>query len=219
MGLLPTSPHPMTCAEIIAKFELYVDDTTELSTAEELALLNKIYQRVCDDRPWEFLKKEASGTMATTTTITVPSDFGYFVENLNYTDNAQNTQYNFRPVGILINGTKWLQVINWSDRRQYANKDGYAYYDARLGTLTTTYAQPSGATYSFDYKAVPATLIISDTPVFPARYHDILVHGMAVDDMIIQLFNKARSYAGENQSMYQGYLSQMALWNANLQNM
>lgn len=218
MGTLPPYPS-MTCAEIISKFETYVDDTTELSTAQELALLNKIYQRVCDDRPWEFLKKEASGTMASTTTIAVPSDFGYFVENLNYTDNAQNTQYNFKPTGILINGTKWLRIINWSDRRQYVNKDGFAYYDARLGTLTTTYAQPSSATYSFDYKAVPATLIISDTPVFPARYHDILVHGMAVDDMIIQIFNKNQAYTQEHQAMYSSYLAQMALWNANLQSM
>lgn len=209
----------MTASEIIAEFELYVDDTTELSTAEELALLNKIYQKVCDDRPWEVLKKEASGTMATTTTITVPSDFGYFTTNRNYTDTSQAASANARQVGILINGTKWLQLVNWSDRRQYANQDGYAYYDAANNTITTTYAQPSGATYSLDYKAVPSALIISSTPVFPARFHDILVHGMAVDDMIIQLFNKARSYAPENQAMYTSYLAQMAMWNANLQMM
>lgn len=208
----------MTASEIIAKFELYVDDTTELSTSEELALLNKIYQKVCDDRPWEFLKKEASGTMATTTTITVPSDFGYFVENRSYTDNSEYPVYNAKPTGILINGTKWLQVVNWSDRRQYANANGYAYYDARQGTITSTYAQPAGATYSFDYKMIPTDLLIGGTPSFPSRYHDVIYHGMCVDDMVIQLFDKARSYAGENQAMYQSYLASMALWNANLNN-
>lgn len=49
----------MLASEIIAKFELYVDDSTELSTQEELDLLNKVYQKVADDRPWEILKKRS----------------------------------------------------------------------------------------------------------------------------------------------------------------
>ena len=48
----------MTAQEIIAAFELKVDDSTELSTSEELALLNRVYQLVCDERPWEILKKK-----------------------------------------------------------------------------------------------------------------------------------------------------------------
>ena len=209
----------MTSAEIIALFELYVDDTTELSTAEELALLNRVYQAVCDDRAWEFLKKEASGTMASATTITTPSDFGHFIENRGYTDNSEVPDYNSTPTGILINGTKWLKVIDWSTRRQYASQDGYAYYDVRQGTITTTYAQPSSATYSFDYKMVPTDLLIGTSPVFPSRFHPMLAYAMAVDDMIIQLFDKARSYAEENNVKYRAHLAQMAVWNANLSQM
>ena len=156
--------------------------------------------------------------MATTTTISVPSDFGNFIENRLYTDNAISPDYNSKPTGILINGTKWLKIIDWSTRKQYNNQDGYAYYDARQGTLSTTYAQPSGATYSFDYKMVPADLLIGESPVFPARYHVMIAHAMAVEDMIIQLFDKARSYAGDNQALYQSYLARMAKWNADLQN-
>ena len=209
----------MTSAEIIALFELYVDDTIELSTAEELALLNRVYQAVLDDRAWEFLKKEASGAMATTTTITAPSDFAHFLENRSYTDNSEVPDYNSTPTGILVNGTKWLKVIDWSTRRQYANQDGYAYYDARLGTITTTYAQPNSATYSFDYKMVAPDLLIGTSPVFPSRFHPMLAYAMAVDDMIIQIFDKARSYAGENNAKYRNQLAQMAVWNANLQQM
>lgn len=208
----------MTAAEIIAEFELYVDDTTEMSTAEELALLNKIYQSVCDSRPWEFLKKEASGVMTSANTITLPTDFAHLVENRGYTDNSDDTQYNAKPSGVLINGTKWLQIINWSDRRQYANQDGYFYLDLNSGLFRTTYDQPSGATYSLDYKSVPSALLISSTPVFPARFHSILSHGMAIDDMMIQLFDKARSYANENRAQFASYMQSMALWNANLQN-
>lgn len=208
----------MTTAEIIAGFETFVDDTTELSTAQEIALANKHYQIVCDDRPWEFLKKPGEGTMLSTTTITTPSDFGHFVENLNLTDNSQNYDFNAKPVGIFINGNKTLRIINWSDRRQYENVDGYAYLDMAAGLIRTTYAQPSGATYSFDYKYVPTDLLIGSTPVFPARFHPMIYHSMAVDDMIIQLFDKSRSYANENRLAYAGYLSRMAYWNANLRN-
>lgn len=210
--------YSMNTTEIIAAFELYVDDTTELSTAQELQLLNKMYQRICDLVSWEFLKKEASGTMASTTTITVPTDFGYFVDNRLMTDNSDDFDQNARPVGILINGTKWLQIINWSDRRQYNNVDGYAYYDARQGTIVTTYPQGTGATYSFDYKMVPSDLTAGQSPAFPSRFHPMIYHAMAVDDMIIQLFDKARSYAQENAAQYASYLADMKLWNANLQN-
>lgn len=208
----------MTCQEIIQMFELYVDDTTELSTAEELAMLNRVYQNICDDRPWEFLKKEASGTMLSTTTITAPTDFGYFVENRNYTDNSMEFEGNSKPVGVLINGTNWLKIINWSDRKQYLNNDGYAYYEPSTGLVVTTYAQPSGATYSFDYKSVPADLIITESPAFPDRFHPMIALAMASEDMSVQLFDKARSYARENEMKYGTYLQRMAKWNADLQN-
>ncbi|MBM3204881.1 hypothetical protein FJZ48_02800 [Candidatus Uhrbacteria bacterium] len=208
----------MLASEIIAKFELYVDDTTELSSSEELALLNKIYHKVCDDRPWEILKKEASGSMTSTTSITLPSDFSYLVENLNYTDNSYSTENNAKPVAVRINGTSLVQVINWSDRNQYLNNAGYAYVDLASNTLKFMGAQPSGATYAFDYKAVPTDLVLAGTPVFPARFHDILYHGMCVDDMVIQLFDKAKSYADFHQTQFNDYLKRLALWNANLQN-
>ena len=154
--------------------------------------------------------------MSTTTTIDAPADFAYLVENMSYTDNSYSTEINAKPAGVLINGNKWLQLINWSDRRQYINTDGYVYYDPALGKLVTTYAQPSGATYSFDYKSVPADLTLSDTPVFPARFHHVFVYAMAVDDMATQLFERNRSYAPENEAMYRSYLQRMAVWNANL---
>ncbi len=207
----------MTTAQIITEFELYVDDTTELSSAEELRLLNRVYQRICDSRVWEFLKKEASGTMSTTTTISVPTRFAHFIENRLMTDNSDDFDQNSKPVGILINGTKWLKIINWSDRRQYVNQEGYAYYDAANNTITTTYAQPSGATYSFDYKEYPADLT-TDSPVFPTRFHPMIFHAMATEDMVIQLFDKARSYAAENAGAYASYMADMTMWNANLQN-
>ena len=206
----------MTTTEIIEEFETYVDDTTELSSTQELALLNKIYQKILSFKSWQILKKEASGSMSTTTTIPVPTRFRSFVINQNMTDNSQAATFNSRPAGIYINGTKWLQVINWDDRRQYANQDGFAYYDAANSTITTTYPQPAGATYSFDYIEKPADLTAGQSPVFPDEFHWSIVHGMAAEDMIIQLFDKARSYADENKRAYASYIADMCMWDANL---
>lgn len=208
----------MTGAQLISAFELYVDDSTELSSAEELALVNKIYQKMCDDRPWEVLKKEASGTMSSTTQITLASDFGHFVENYNWTDNSVSTEINAKPTVVWINTTTPVQIVNWSDRKQYRNNASVCYLDLANSKIVFPYAQPSGATYSYDYKAVPSDLTTATSPVFPERFHYGIVHGMCVDDMVIQLFDKARSYAQENQAMYNDYLKRMALWNANLRN-
>ena len=213
----------MTGAEIIAQFEQYVDDLTELSATQELILLNKIYHKICDLRPWEFLKKEKVGTMTTTTTIAFPDDFSHLLENFNYTDNSISTEINSKPCVVFISsngGSTYnpFRVVNWSDRRQYVNTNGVCYIDYAASVITFPYAQSSGALYNFDYKSVPTNLTTGTSPVFPDRFQHAIYHGMAVDDMIIQLFDKARSYAKENQGAYKDYVDSMALWNANLQN-
>lgn len=213
----------MTGTEIIAFFEQYVDDLTELSTTQELALLNKIYHRICDSRVWEFLKKEKTGTMTTTTTIAFPSDFSHLLENYNYTDNSYSTQINAKPCVVFIapaGSTNYspFQVVNWSDRRQYVNTNGVCYVDYSNSVITFPYTQPSGALYLFDYKAVPTDITGATSPIFPERFQHAIYHGMAVDDMVIQLFDKARSYAKENEAAYKDYVDSMALWNAHLQN-
>lgn len=210
----------MTSAELIAKFELYVDDGTELSTAEELSLLNKIYHKVCDDRPWEFLKKTATGTTSTTVPyIALPSDFGYIAENYSYTDDSVSTQINSAPKVIFV-GTSYspYYIINFSDRRQYLNKKGYAYVDIVNSRLVFT-AQPTTAeAIEYDYIHIPTDLIISTSPIFPARFHDVIYHGMATDDYSIQQFDKSRSYADENTIKYNDYMKSMAYWNSQLLN-
>ena len=76
----------MTGAEIIQKFELQVDDLTELSSADELDLLNKVYKKVLGEKPYECTKKSGSGTLSTSVPyVTLPADFLFFVPNRDYT--------------------------------------------------------------------------------------------------------------------------------------
>lgn len=197
---------------LIENFETYVDDTSELSSAQELTLANKIYRKVLNAKVWEFLKKEYTGTTSGAT-ITLPADFVVLLNNYSYTDNTieQGGKYVF--IGTNLTPYK---VVNWSDRKQYRTTKQVCYIDIVAGTLNFPVTPDSGLAVSFDYIYKPADLTLITSPVFPSDFHDIIYHGMAVDDYIIQQFDKARSYAGENKTMYDQYLADLSSYNGKL---
>lgn len=201
----------MTAQDIIQKFELYTGDTTGLSSAEELSLLNKIYRKVLAEKDWEFLKKTHTAT-ASGTSIALPSDFSHFSDNYSSSNVSNSVQY---PKVIFV-GSNYnpYRVVNWSDRRQYRQTGNIAFADINSNMLNFTVAVND--TIEFDYFHTPNELTLSDTPVIPSRFQDVLYHGMVVDDMILQLFDKARSNAPENERMYKYWLDLMASWNSRL---
>lgn len=204
-----------TATQTIKEFELYMDDMTELSSTEELALYNKIYQKVCSEKAWEFLKKEASLTTSTTVPyVSLPSDFSYLTQNYNYTDTV--TDEAERPVVFLGANFEPFKVVSWSDRRQYRNQGGYAYIDIANSRLVFTKQPATAKAVEFDYISVPTDLALNETPVFPERFNPIIYHGMCIDDNIIQMSDKAKSYKTDHQVKYSQYLSDMARWNARL---
>jgi hypothetical protein len=209
----------MLTSDVIAKFETQVDDTTELSSTQELALLQKVFNKIWIDRPWEFAKTSASGTFALTVPhIPKPADFSNFIENDQTTDNTVSVDNNASPKVIFI-GSAYTpyQIVNWSDRRQYRNQRGYAYLDFPNSGISFTATPLAADTYEFDYKKQPPTLVLAnEIPSIPSEFHDMLYHAMAVDDEIILHFPRANSYAADNTAKYQSYLSDLRLWNANL---
>jgi hypothetical protein len=207
-------PQPKkTALELIQAFELQVSDVTELSSTEELSLLNSVYQRICADRPWEFLKISVSGSLAGSGDggiyITVPDNFGFFYENAQYTDNnAQDYSVSSPRVIYLGTNLNPYQVINYGDRRQYKGKIGYCYYDIGAGKIYFT-GTPTETTYSMDYIKIPALLLSGDYPIFSGQFHDIIIFAMATDNSIMQLSPKATSYAVENNAKFKDGLLQM----------
>jgi len=199
-----------TSQDILTKFELYLDDTSELSSSEELDLLNKVYLDVCSDRPWEFLKKQVSGTVLTDTVgsyITIPTDFSMF----------STIGDNGLPIIYIGSNYEEYEVVNYSDRRQYREQAGYAYLDLANGKIYFT-ATPTSMTYEFDYCKIPALLTLATAPIFPATYWYLLVHLMAVDGYIIQLFQKDRAYTKEHYQEAERWRTKLAYYNAKLQN-
>jgi hypothetical protein len=202
----------MITSDIITKFELQVDDSTELSSSEELDLANKIYQQVCSFRPWEFLKKTATGSIVAGQ-ITLPTDFAYLSANYQSTDTNVATESVTAPKVIFV-GTNLdpYRVVNFSDRRQYANQN-VCYIDpsdSKIKFIVT----PTATTYEFDYIKVPADLTLATSPIFPARFHDIIAYGMAADDYVIQQSDLAKGLMQANQNRYKEYLNDMSYANA-----
>lgn len=194
----------MTKAEIITKFELYMDDMSELSTTESEELFDKIYTRVNTDRPWEGTKQEYSGTGA----VTLPSDFLYMVQNYNYTDESYGGS---NPV-VFVDDVA-VKVVSWSDRNRYTT--GVAYVNIRDNTLDFT-DSVAGKTVVFDYISSMPTLLTTESPWFPSTFHDVIYHGMCADAFQIMQADKNKSYAAEHMKHYKDYIDNMALWNARL---
>jgi len=212
----------LTAEEIIIDFELQVNDVTELSPDEELELLNEKYVKICGQKPWEFLKTPASGSILSDSIgyyITLPDDFSYFAENNQYTDNSIGIYNNADTKVIFVlspsGAYQPYQIINFSDRRQYRNRSGFAYLDLSSNAVRFT-GNPQGSTYEFDYIKVPAKLMLDDYPIFPGQFHKMIKYAMATDNEILQLSPKATSYAAENDAKYQSDFLDMVYWNSQL---
>lgn len=200
----------MTAQQIITKFELYLDDGTELSSAEELDLLNKHYRMINSSHTWEGTKAEHSAT-ASGTTVSLPSDFLYLTANHNMTDSSYEAE---RPVVFFGTTYTPIEVVSWSDRRQYRDNGNYAWIDYPNSNLV--FGASKSGPVEFDYHAQKADLAIDETPWFPAEFHDAIYHFMCADDYIVQQSPKAKSYRDENIGMGTTILNNMKWWNSQL---
>jgi hypothetical protein len=197
----------MLTSAIIERFNLQVDDATTLSSTEELALAQEVYNEVCADRPWEFLKKTATGTMSTSVSyIALPSDFKMFSPNLD-------------ERSVIFVGTDYDEyiVVAFSDRREYRNMDGYVYLDMVNRRLYFTKQPTVAKTIEYDYIKLPATLTLSTAPeVTTDSFGNLIAYGMARRFPNMEQAEKGTSYANENEREYDRILTNLQLEDAHL---
>lgn len=196
----------MTGTQIIEKFNLQVDDSSELSSAEVLDLLNDVYNEIQDDRPWEWLRVTATGTTSTTLPyVALPNDFKMLAPNK---DNRT----------VIFVGTQYAEytVVSYEDRRNYRNQDGYCYIDVPNQRLYFTLQPTSAQAIEYDYIKVAAAITTSTSPLFRSGYHKIIAFGMAAKFPAIEQSNKATSYGTDNKATYLSLLADMAVEDANI---
>lgn len=195
----------MTTSEILIKFETQCDDNTELSDQEELDLANDVYTEIQDDRPWEWLKKTATGTTSTTVPyIALPTDFKSVMPNF---DNES--------VVFVGNDFSPYKVIPFSSRRDYRDMNGFVYIDIPNSRLYFTLQPTSALPIEYDYISVAPLLdTTSSNPLMPARFHKMIAFGMAASTPIMEQADKAKSYVNENALRFNDLLKDMAVEDA-----
>lgn len=197
----------MTSDNIIERFHLQVDDSSEMSTSEEFALLNQVYTDVQNDRPWEWLKATATGTTSTSVPyIALPSDFKEMAPNK---DN----------VTVVFVGTQYAEyiVIPFASRRNYRNQNGFCYIDVPNQRLYFTLQPTVAEAIEYDYIKVAATLTTGTSPLVTSdQFGTMIAYGMAEKFAPIEQSNKATSYSPENRVTYSSMLSDFATQDAQI---
>lgn len=202
----------MTGEEIIEKFHVQTDDSTELSSDEELDLLNDVYLEICAERAWEILKTSATGTIVNNE-ITLPSDFAFLYPNRDF---AGNTTEAHLPVIFIGSNYTPVQIVNFDARRQYRNSKNVAYLDIANNKLVFQMT-PAFDTYEFDYIKIPPVLTTATSPVFPSRFHKRIAYEMATQDAIIQMSDKVQLMYDVNMREADRYKSNMEYWDSKQQ--
>lgn len=196
----------MTGQQIIDKFLLDVDDSSELSDDEVLDLLNDVYTDICDDRDWEWLKKTVTDTTSTSVPyVSLPSDFKKLVANK---DNES----------IVFVGSDYSEykVIPFSSRRDYRDQDGFCYIDIPNQRLVFTLQPTSVKTIEYDYIFVPVAITVSTSPIFRSAFHKAIAFGMCARFPAIEQSNKSTSYGNEYGKMMFDQIQDMAVEDANI---
>lgn len=199
--------------EIIKQFEVYVDDLTELSSAEEYSLLSKVLDTIYNDRSWEFLRKAGTAVTTTATTAPLPADFVSFMNN--YTEDPYN---NIPEKAVVYVGNVPYQIIPMGARNQFVGGN-YAYADILAGTITFTISVGSNQTVTFDYKYQPSAITSNASIIaLPATFRRYIPQVMAIDDDIIQKMEKARSNYDANMAVFNKLMRDLAHYNARFLN-
>ena len=194
----------MTGDDIITRFNLQVDDSSELSDIEALDLANEVYEDICNDRPWEWLRATYTGVQsASLPYVALPADFKKIMPN---DDNA----------AVVFVGTARTpyQVVPYAERNAVRDQYGYCYIDTPNGRLVFTKQPTSAAAIEFDYIKVQTAIAANTSPIFRANFHKIIPYGMAADFTPIEQPERANSWQKENREKYDALLEDMAVEDA-----
>lgn len=199
---------PLTGQQIIERFELYTDDTTDLSSDEELILANDKLRLIYMEQPWEFLRRKKSGNVESDGKITLASDFDEFLEN--FTDDPTEGEATMKVV--YVSRSPYLVVpMGQRNANSFSN---VCWIDPSDGKINFAQNPGVGAAYEYDYKTSPDDITVSTSPKLPPEYHPMVVFSMLIDEEIIKKSEKARSSIQDNAVQYQRYMKNLKLRDA-----
>lgn len=201
--------------EVITKFELFTDDTTELSTDEEISVGNTALIAISKEQPWEFLRTEFNGVVGSDGAVAVPADFVHFMNNWSddNTSDIPTTKVVFvggirTPCFIIPRGGR--NNLDRSANGVYGGRNVCWFNNTTRKIEFATGVAPVGAAVSFDYSAFITEITdVNDEIALPNGHSDLLVYSMLITDEFIQKFPSARSQVQGWATLYQQALSRL----------
>lgn len=186
----------MTGQEIIDRFETFVEDSLDQDAA--LLLMNNAKNDIESEREWEMLKKLDSSSSATSSAITLPTDFN-------------------RPIdGTIYVGTQPYVQIPFEQQRLQSQAALRWYLDLRNNCYYLLGPSLSGTVY-FPYIYQTNDLTISTSPVWPSRFHPLLAFKMAELFYSIDQGERGRSWDDKWAIQYRILKNSMIDWDVKLQ--
>ena len=201
---------PLTGQQIIDRFELYTDDTTELSSDEELILANDKIRLIYMEQNWEFLRRKKTGTIESDGKISVGADFDELMEN--YSEDPTISEPLLKV--IFIGSSKNPYFVVPMGQRSANNYSNVCWFDPTDKKINFAQSPGTGASYEYDYKISPDDIVVGTSPLLPAEYQPMIIFSMLIDEEIIKKSEKARSNMQDNAVQYQRYLKNLKLRDA-----
>ena len=178
---------------IIELFENLVDDS--LDADFELQLANIARKKVEAKRPWSFLKKLDSSQSASSSGLTLPTDY-------------------MRTDRLVVGSTR-LDQVPFEQAYLYTSASGYWYLDYANGVFYITGVSPSGAVKHYYIRKTP-DLTLTTSPVWP-DYHELIAYEMAEQFFAIDQGDRSRSW-DDKHAMQKALLERaMVEWDVRLQ--
>lgn len=156
--------------------------------------MNDAYYDVTDDRNWSWARATFTGTTSTSVDyVALPSDFSLILPNLNssvgygynnlgvpHGSSSRYSQRIYTPYAgvstVIVGSTRSIYtVIDISQRNNYYNMDGFVYIDIPNSRLVFTKQPTTAQSITYDYKIIPTAITANTSPLFPARFHKLLV--------------------------------------------
>ena len=201
---------PLTGQQIIDRFELYTDDTTDLSSDEELIVANDKLRLIYMEQPWEFLRRKKTGVVGSDGKITPPTDVDELMEN--YSEDPTISEPLLKVIFIGSQKSPYFVVpMGQRNANQYSN---VCWVDPTDGKINFVQSPGAGTPYEYDYKTSPDDIAVGTSPALPPEYHPMVVFGMLIDEEIIKKSEKARSNMQDNAIQYQRYMKNLKLRDA-----
>lgn len=181
---------------LIDLFDILTDGLSELTAANKLALANRKYKKLANEREWEDLRTSATYTIASNQ-IVLPQYFNKFVPNDTFEEEG------FAHVFFI--GTTPHPIMRFAERKRFSN---LSYFDPSLGTYgkIITPSSLEGQLAEYDYYRKVADLTVSTSPLFRnSDNHSIIAYMMAVEHYSIDQSENGRS----KEEQYQNTVDEM----------